>query len=112
MSNEFYAWLLTWLTEFVVWLVWLRRAPVQLLFYSILVNTLTQPLAVLWYHSWLLSLPGYAGGHVVGILAVIELCVLITEWLLIRVLLQVGWLRAFWIALTANLATTMMSFLF
>lgn len=111
MSDVVYSWFLTCTTEFLVWQLWVRRSPVRLIFTSILVNSITQPAAVAAYHGWLLSLPDYHGGHVIGLLAVVETGVLLMEWLLIRLLLPVGWIRAFWIALSANAVTTAMSFL-
>jgi hypothetical protein len=110
-SENIYAWFLTWTTEFLIWQLWLSRSPVRLLFTSLLVNSITQPAASAVYHAWLLSLPDYRGGHDAGILAIVEAGVLLVEWILIRWLLPVGWQRAFWIALTANSVTAVMSFL-
>lgn len=112
MNERLLAWLLTWTTEFVVYAFWIRGRPFHLLLISILINTLTQPLAVYVYQTWLLSIPGYTGGHVTPILAVIEAGVLIVEWMLVRLFLRTAWLRSFLIAFSANLVTTLMSFVF
>lgn len=109
--EDIYSWFLTWTTEFLIWQLWLRHSSVRLLFTSLLVNSITQPAAIAVYHAWLLSLPDYRGGHVAGILATVETGILLVEWILIRWLLPVGWRRAFWIALSANLVTAVMSLL-
>lgn len=111
-ENMLTSWALTGLVEFVVWLVWIRREPIKLFGYCIAVNTLTQPLAVWIYHSWALSLSGYQGGHVPGILLVVEVAVLAVEWVLIKWLLDLKWFRSLLIALSANVVTAAMSFLY
>ncbi|MBX7151919.1 hypothetical protein K1X84_09790 [bacterium] len=106
------AWLITVSVEYIIWLAWIRRFPIRLLGCCILVNTLTQPLAVWIYHSWALSLPDYKGGHVIRLLLIVETGVITAEWILVKWFLGHSWTRTFWIVLSANAVTTALSFLY
>lgn len=106
------SWAITWGVEYAVWLCWQRQRRLRLLFVCILVNSLTQPLAVYTYHRWLLGLPDYRGGHVATPLILIEIGVILVEWILIRYFLKMGWVKAFGVSLTANVVTALAGLLF
>lgn len=108
----FTSWAVTWIVEYAVWVCWERQRRLRLLALCILVNSLTQPLAVYAYHSWLLGMPDYRGGHFAGPLMVIEVGVALAEWVLIRYLLPMRWIKALGVSVTANLVTALVGLLF
>lgn len=106
------SWAITWMVEYAVWLCWERQRRLRSLVLCILVNSLTQPVAVHAYHRWLLGMSDYRGGHVAVPLMVIEVGVVLVEWVLIRYLLSGGWMRALGVSLTANTVTALVGLLF
>ena len=87
--------LVTIAVEFSIWWLFLRRGVLKLLFYALLVNVVTQPLAA------------YLSATVVHSILLIELMVFLVESTLIWVLLRVKMTRALLISFSANLATTL-----
>jgi len=85
--------LLTILTEYAVYLLILRRDPLQLLLYSILINSFTNPLFNYLYNYRLHEL--YP----------LEIAVVLVESIFIRLLMEVRLPKALLISLLANLAS-------
>ncbi len=106
------AWGLTVAVEYAIWMIWLHRRPLVHAGYCILVNTFTQPLAVHGYWSLIDLFAPVTIGHHLPSLFIIEVSVVLVEWLLIRMLCEVSWRRAFWISFSANGITASMSFIF
>jgi len=86
--------------EFLVYWVVLRTTPLRLFCYSVLINTLTLPLANFAYSS--LSLNFY----------LIEGVVILSESFLLFLLLQKRYLLCLLLSLIANSITALISFLF
>lgn len=93
MDIIFYSLLITILIEFTILYVFLRQKPLKILLYTILINCLTLPLATMGYH------------YLISNLILIEILVIITETLLIRLLFEIGYKRAFTVSLVANLVS-------
>jgi branched-subunit amino acid ABC-type transport system permease component len=91
--------LLTILTEYAVYLLILRRDPLQLLLYSILINSFTNPLFNYLYNYQLHEL--YP----------LEMAVVLVESMLIVLLVEVSLPKALLISLTANLASLLVGLL-
>ena len=81
---------ITILVEFAVIALWLRRDISLILLNTVLINTLTLPLATLVYQQWLPNL------------LVVEIAVAGVEALLISILLRVPLPRALALSVTAN----------
>jgi hypothetical protein len=99
MYNFILPWILTILIEFVViWLI-IRKDTSKLLAYSILINSITLPLAtysyIYIYHNFLLT----------------ELVVMIIESLLLMLLLNIKYSKALIISITANIITGLVGYL-
>jgi len=101
---------LTIAVEFFVYLVYIRQKPLQLLFYSLLINCLTQPAAYYFYNQLIIQTSVSSPVNVYFI--IIEIVVFLAESLLIMLLLRVKYPKALIISLSANLVTALMSFLF
>ena len=91
--------LITIVVEFAVIALWVRKDIPFLFLTSILINTLTLPLATVAYQQWLPNL------------LVIEIAVAVVEALLISLLLRVSLPRAVAISITANGITAMIGLL-
>ena len=92
--------LATIVIEFVCFLVLLRREPLKLLLFSVLINSFTQPLATYFFQNiW-------------GNFYTTEILVTLVESLLIKLLLKTSYGKALFISLVANLVTSIISLLF
>lgn len=93
------AWVLTVSLEAVVWWIFLKGKPGPLVFYSVLINSLTLPLAQYLYLNFLDNLP------------VMEFLVVLVETILIYLLLRVKPHQAFYLAVVANLVSALVGLL-
>ncbi len=94
-----FALLLTILTEYAVYLLIVRRDPFQLLLYSVLINSFTNPLFNYLYNYQLREL--YP----------LEIATALVESILIALLMEVSLPKALLISLTANLASLLVGLL-
>jgi hypothetical protein len=93
MDFIFTSWVLTVTVEALVWWIILKSKPGELVFYSILINSLTLPLAQYLYLYFLENL------------LLIEALVVLLESFLIYLLLSVTPRRALYLAVVANLSS-------
>ncbi len=93
------AWLTTIIVEFVIIWFFIRKAPLKLLLYSLLINSFTLPIAT---YSYL---------NILNNIYFIELSVILAESLLIILLLKINYKKAFLISLVANFITALIGFL-
>ena len=96
----FLALFLTILTEFVVYWVFIRNEPLKLFLYSVLINSLTLPVANYIYHD------------VIENFLLIELLVILLESLLILILFKQKYSKSITISFFANVITAAMSLIF
>lgn len=94
--NYFLILLLTIIIEFFIYLIFIRKNILNLLLYSVLINSLTNPLANFMYQlkPWLFSQ-----------IFIIELGVFVMEIFFIKFLFEISWKKAILISLVANLAS-------
>jgi len=86
--------------EFLVYWVFIRKTPLKLFFFSVIINTLTQPLANFSYQ------------YVLHNFILIEILVIIAESVLILLLLKQSVQKSIAISIVANTLTAILSFLF
>ena len=112
-----YLWflLLTIVVEIVIVLFILRKKPLHLILYVILINCLTWPLAFIIFvmsSSTLYVITSGLGIEILINFFLIEIAVFIVEAVLIKLLIEIKFRRALFIAFVANIVTALMSFLF
>lgn len=90
--------LITIATEYLVYILILRKEPLKLAVYSTLVNSSTLPLAT--YGYW----------YVLGNLLIIEIIVVLAETPLLKNLIELKYRKALLLSILANLPTAVMSF--
>jgi hypothetical protein len=86
---------LTIALEYLVYLAWFRKQPVQLFLYAVLVNAATQPPANFAFRYLNLNL------------WLVELAVWLAEMLLLKFLLRISYREAAVLSLLANAVTTL-----
>ena len=91
--------LVTVAAEFLILWLLTRKPPLKVLVYSILINSVTQPISTYVY----MNLP--------GLLWVIELGVVLVESVIIMLLFRLKYRRALLFSLAANAATTLLGVL-
>jgi hypothetical protein len=79
--------------EFAVWFVIIRSDPLKLLWYSILVNSFTNPFF------------NYIYNYEMKQLLLLEMAVAVVETILIKYLLVIGYKKAIILALAGNIAS-------
>lgn len=85
--------------EFGVWLLIIRRDPLKLLWYSILINSFTNPLM------------NYIYNYEMRQLFILELSVAAVEAILIKYLLELGYKEALILAFAGNMASLLIGLL-
>ncbi|MCX6817612.1 MAG: hypothetical protein NTU57_02020 [Candidatus Aenigmarchaeota archaeon] len=90
--------LVTITVEYLVWLLLVRKKPLKLLLYAVLVNCVTWPLATFVYYS---VFPQYF---------LLETLVFITEIVLLKLLLQIRMKKAVLLSFAANFVTALIGF--
>lgn len=106
MSFYLTALFLTIAVEFVVYVLFFRKNVLTLLFYAILINLFTHPIAYYFYNY--LSGPHHYSAFNIYFL-IVELIVFLTEAVLIMILLKLNWKKSLLLSLIANLTTAMLS---
>lgn len=93
MYSLIIAWILTIVIEFII--IWglERKKPFKLLLYSILVNSITLPLA------------SYTYFHIYSNLIMIEVLVIFAEGIILKYLLEIDYKRAMLLSFVANIST-------
>jgi hypothetical protein len=99
MIHYLLAWLTTIVVEFVIIWLFVKKAPLKLLLYSLLINSLTLPIAT------------YSYINIINNIYFIELMVILVESILIMLLLKINFKKAFFISLVANFITALIGFL-
>lgn len=107
MPIAYKALLETIIVEYVIVLLFLRAKPLYLFGICILINCLTQPAAFFVYNFLIESSLNYP---VILYFTAVEVCVIIAEVFLIKLLLKLNIKQSAVISLTANFATAMLSF--
>lgn len=108
MQLYFTALFITIAVEFVVYLLFIRKDPLRILLYAVLINCVTHP-AAFYFYSQIADLKGINSLFNIYFL-IIELIVFLTEIILIQILFKAGWKRSAFISFTANLVTALLSF--
>jgi len=93
MSHLILPWILTVFIEFVIIWLFIRKEPGKLLVYSLLINSLTLPLAT---YSYIYLYPN---------LLIIEALVILVELVFLKFLLETTYTQALAMSLTANAGT-------
>ncbi len=91
---------LTIIIEFIILFIFIKKNPFRLLLYSLLINSITLPVATYFY----LAFRSYLG--------IIEILVFLTESLLLKWFLKVEYKRALLISFVANLTTFLLGLIF
>lgn len=92
-------WIITIIVEFIVIWLFIRSEPLKLFFYSILINSITLPLATFSYI------------YIFHYFLIIEIGVLIVEMIFLKFLLEVRYSMAFIISLAGNLITGILGYI-
>lgn len=100
MLEYVFAFSITITAEFMVFWILLRKEPLKLFMYSVLVNSLTWPIA------------NYAYNNVLNNFLFVEAFVFLAEIILIKLLLEIKYRKALYISFIANLITGAISLLF
>ncbi len=99
MYTLLYTLLLTILLEFLVIWIFFRKKPLKVLFYTILINCLTLPLATYGYN------------YIISNLVLVEIMVILAESLLIMLLFKIKYGKALLISAVANVVSTLVGLL-
>ncbi len=92
-------WILTVTIEFIVIWMFLKEEPFLLLIYSILINSLTLPIAT------------YSYINIITNIYLVELSVIMVESILLMFLLRIKYSKAILISTAANSVTALVGFL-
>lgn len=103
--------LITIAAEYFILLLFYRMKPARSFFYIVLINLLTHPLANLFYERLLFTFSTGSIGIELIPFAIVELSVIIVEWLLIKALFEFSYSKSFLISLTCNVVTASLSFI-
>ena len=102
--------LITIAVEYIILLLFIRKKPLLVFFFCVLINTFTQPLATVFYRyllvdfSYTLLLPEQIPFFIV------EICVVLIESVLIMLLFKLKYLKSLLISIVANFITAILSF--
>ena len=92
-------WILTILIEFIILWIFIRKDPEKLLFYSLIINSITLPLAtfiyIYFFHNFLLM----------------EITVFLVETFLLKIILELKYEKAVLISLIANFISALVGIL-
>jgi len=90
---------LTILVEFLIFYIFIRKEPAKLLFYSLIINSFTLPIATNIYLN------------LINNLFLVEIGVFLAESVLLMLILRIKYKKAILISLIANSITAIMSIL-
>lgn len=99
MIQYLLAWVITIVVEFVIIWLLIREAPLKLFLYSLLINSITLPIAT------------YSYINIINNIYFIELMVILAESPLVMLLLKINYKKAFLISFVANFVTALIGFL-
>ncbi len=109
MQQYFTALIITIAVEYIVYLLFIRGKPFQTLFYAVLINCLSHPIA---YYAYTQLIEKYDITDLLNIyFLIVEIIVFLVEIILVWILFKIKLSKAVLISLTANLATAILSFL-
>lgn len=116
MSMNYYLLFLTIVTEYLITLLFFRKEPLKLLFFIILINCFTWPLANQFYvylinNYFTVSPNFYHTKFSPQPFIITELMVFAFEWVFIKLLLQITSKKALLLSLIANSTTIILSFI-
>lgn len=92
--------ILTIFIEFIVLWIFIKKGPEKLLFYSLIINSITLPLATFIY------------AYIFYNLLLIEITVFFVETFLLKIILEVKYEKAVLISLIANFVSAIVGILF
>ncbi len=93
MINLILALLITIIVEFLIFYLFLRKSPLKLLIYSVLINSFTLPLAT------------YIYVYILNNFLIVEISVVLVESVLIMLLMEIKYKKSVLISLIANLVS-------
>jgi hypothetical protein len=96
--NQLFYLFFTIIIEFIVYIISIKKNILNLLLYSLLINLVSWPLAILFYDLF-------------GLFWIIEIEVFILESVLIKYLVEISWKKAIFISFIANLITALIGLL-
>ncbi|PKL69006.1 MAG: hypothetical protein CVV28_02495 [Methanobacteriales archaeon HGW-Methanobacteriales-1] len=92
-------WILTILIEFIIIWIFIRKNPEKLLFYSLIINSITLPLAtfiyIYFFHNFLSM----------------EIAIILVETFLLKIILELKYEKAVLISLIANFISALVGIL-
>jgi hypothetical protein len=100
----------TFLIEFSIFYFFIRKEPIKLFLYSVLLNSLTLPIASFLFFKNPIGQFGWEAGSILFFF-IIEFGVFVVESLLLKWLLKLNYSKTFLISFVANLVTSMISLL-
>ena len=102
--------ILTIVIEYIIYLIILRRNPLRLFLYALLINGFTQPLAYYLFGVLTADILPENYNHFNIYFVLIEVSVIIVESFLILLLMKLSYIKSFTISVIANLITASLSF--
>ncbi len=108
MQQYFTALIITIAVEYIVYLLFIRGKPFQTLFYTVIINCLTHPVAYFCYSQ---LIEKYDITELFNIyFLIVEIIVFLAEIALVKILFNIKLSKAVLISFTANLVTAILSF--
>lgn len=92
-------WVLTVIIEFIIIYLFIKNKPLTLLFYSVIINSLTLPIAT------------YTYVYIINNFILVEIIVVIVEGILLKYLLDIKYSRSAVISATANGVTAAVGYI-
>lgn len=108
MQGYFSALGITIAAEFLVYLLFIRRTPLKLLLYAVIINSITHPIAFYFYNKIWYNIEIYNSFNIYFL--IIEIIVFLAEILPVKILLKTNFKTAVLISFSANLITASLSF--
>lgn len=97
--NFLTVWLLTVIIEFIIIYLFIKNKPWTLLFYSVIINSLTLPIATYTYI------------YILNNFLLIEIFVMLAESILLKYLLDIKYSRSTLISVIANTVTALLGYI-
>ncbi len=109
MAGYFSAFGITITAEFIVYLLFIRKKPLNLLIYAVIINAITHPIAFYVYNNIWYQADINNSFNIYFL--IIEIVVFLAEVLPVKLLLRTSFKMAVLISFSANLITASLSFL-
>lgn len=97
--------------EYVILLLLIRKKPLLIFLFCVLINTFTQPLATVLYEYLLVDFAFTSVLPEQISFIIVEICVVFIESVLIMLLFKFKYLKSLLISVVANLITAILSFI-